>query len=295
MSPGWGRPWIAAALWVCAAAAHADDSWTATIVAKNFSHAPVWVTFYHKRDLPLQPEIIGSGCVQPGGAKMIVSDLSWSYSVRGEMTKTGDCSPLPGNSHVVCDAQDDAPKMGPSFHAYDMIFKADAANCGWTIAQPGTRDSDWIPGPLAPGVMAPLPNSPPGPLTSKGAYMGNGQALVVNQYLQSPAQRYFAIMQTDGNLCVYKGTPQATAGLIWCTNRTAAGNTQFVTAMQTDGNLCTYIGTPAGYQANLWCSNAVAAGQSYVTMQDDGNLCVYNGAPYHATGGLWCHNTNVGR
>ena len=283
--------WVAAALYACAAAAQ-SQSWTATVVAKNFSHAPVWVTFYHTRDFPLPPVIIGSGCVQPGESRMIVDDLSWTYTVRGQMTKTADCSPLPDNSHVVCDAQGDAPKMGPSFPAYDMIFKADASNCGWTIARPGTRDSDWSPGPLAAGVLAPLPASAPGPLTSKGQSLGNGQTLVVNQYLESPGKRYFAIMQTDGNLCVYKGTPQSMQGGVWCHNKTWSKG-PFVTVMQADGNLCTYLGTPAGYQANLWCSGKVGGSPSYLTMQDDGNLCVYKGAPNQSGGAVWCHNTNV--
>jgi hypothetical protein len=283
--------WAATALYVCAAAAQ-SQSWTATVVAKNFSHAPVWVTFYHTRDFPLPPVIIGSGCVQPGESRMIVDDLSWTYSVRGQMTKTADCSPLPNNAHVVCDAQGDAPKMGPSFAAFDMIFKADASNCGWTAARPGTRDSDWSPGPLAAGVLAPLPPSAPGPLTSKGPSLGNGQTLVVNQYLQSPGNRYFAIMQTDGNLCVYKGTPQSMQGAVWCDNKTWSRG-PFVTVMQADGNLCTYVGTPTVYQANLWCSSKVAGSPSYVAMQDDGNLCVYKGAPNQQGGAVWCHNTNV--
>jgi hypothetical protein len=243
-----------------------------SITFHNSTQAYVWVTLFGGSGRGSNLDAV---CVTPWQTHSFDTSMGGGFNLRVEMTNTLNCSALPDDAHVVCRADGLPPNGSPS-------FRADANKC-WLEA--------WDPK----NTPTPPPVTAPASLMSKGEYMTNGQSLTVNQYLQSPAKRYYAIMQTDGNLCVYKGTPQATAGLIWCTNRTAAGNTQFVTAMQTDGNLCTYIGTPAGYQANLWCSSAVAAGQSYVTMQDDGNLCVYKGAPYHATGGLWCHNTNVGR
>ena len=89
------------------------------------------------------------------------------------------------------------------------------------------------------------------------------------------------------------GTGFGQESVVWCHNKTG-GSGPFVTVMQNDGNLCTYRGTPTRYEgAATWCSNKTAPGGKFVVaIQDDGNLCVYPGT---VPGGpaLWCHNTNV--
>ena len=98
-----------------------------------------------------------------------------------------------------------------------MALTADPSTCKWTAGRPGTLDylkpSSFAPAPQA----APAPSAP-GPLTARGETLASGQSLVINEYLQSPSKRYYAIMQTDGNLCVYRGTPYHGYGAFWCHN-----------------------------------------------------------------------------
>ena len=98
-----------------------------------------------------------------------------------------------------------------------------------------------------------------------------GNTLVANN------QQFFAVMQGDGNLCVYRGTPQAPGGYMWGSQATGGGG-QFFTVVQGDGNLCTYFGSQSQPGAYLWGSQALSdGGQFFLVMQDDGNLCVYKG------------------
>jgi hypothetical protein len=48
-------------------------------------------------------------------------------------------------------------------------------------------------------------------------------------------------MQTDGNLCVYRNTPEAPNGMVWCSM--ALNGQPTFTAMQNDGNLAVYKGS----------------------------------------------------
>ena len=124
--------------------------------------------------------------------------------------------------------------------------------------------------------------------TAMAQHLLGGQSLSTGQTMQSANKGFFLIVQTDGNVCVYRGQPQAQLNAIWCLNRVASGG-QFVLAMQKDGNLCEYVGTTSGYSRNLWCSNTQTGGRPVVlAMQDDGNLCVYRGTPSGYEQALWC-------
>lgn len=108
-------------------------------------------------------------------------------------------------------------------------------------------------------------------------YLSLMEPLGVNGALISNNQQYFAIMQSDGNLCVYQGTPTKQGKYVWGSQKTGAGG-QFFTVVQSDGNLCTYFGS-LGNQGNyLWGTQRLAeGGKFFLIMQDDGNLCVYKG------------------
>lgn len=102
-------------------------------------------------------------------------------------------------------------------------------------------------------------------------------ALPVGGTLVSINQQFFAVMQSDGNLCVYRGTPQNQGAYMWGSQAIGGGG-QFFTIVQGDGNLCTYYGTQSQQGAYLWGSQALSdGGQFFLVMQDDGNLCVYKG------------------
>ena len=127
-------------------------------------------------------------------------------------------------------------------------------------------------------------------------FLRAGENLATNQYLVSSNKQFFAIQQTDGNFCVYRGSgPSDNKGGLWCHQKVAGGG-EFVTVMQGDGNLCTYRTSRGAQQPGAtWCSNAVApGGQFFAIQQNDGNFCVYKGtSPADNKGGMWCHNTNV--
>jgi hypothetical protein len=127
-----------------------------------------------------------------------------------------------------------------------------------------------------------------GPVGS--SYIATGGNLAVGQYLVADNKQFFAIQQSDGNLCVYKGSsPSDNRGGLWCHNKTGGGGL-FYTVMQGDGNLCTYRGTGNNdNRGNQWCSMATAAGgQFFMTVQSDGNLCVYHGTYQNHGVGVWC-------
>ena len=92
-----------------------------------------------------------------------------------------------------------------------------------------------------------------------------GEILYANQSITSPNGQYTLIMQTDGNLVIYRigGIP------IWSSNTNTGINCYC--AMQTDGNLVIY-----DYYGNYyWASNTAGMNGSILIMQDDGNLVTY--------------------
>lgn len=111
--------------------------------------------------------------------------------------------------------------------------------------------------------------------------------LNVGESLVSKNRQFFAIMQSDGNLCVYRGTPGNQGPYMWGSQATAGGGA-FFTIVQGDGNLCTYFGTPNQQGAYLWGSQALGdGGQFFLVMQDDGNLCVYKGSSTNQGAFVW--------
>ena len=115
-----------------------------------------------------------------------------------------------------------------------------------------------------------------------------GQFLKVNQYIVEQGGRSFAIMQPDGNFCVYKGSsPNDNKGVIWCSSKTAPGG-EFFAIMQGDANFCVYKGTsPADNKGFLWCSGKTApqGNNYYLNVAPQGISVVYMQAPPSVLGG----------
>lgn len=112
------------------------------------------------------------------------------------------------------------------------------------------------------------------------SFLKAGEFLVAGDYLRAPNHRYVAVLQGDGNLCVFRGdSPSASykTGL-WHTGITAGGG-KFFLILQTDGNLVVYKGTgPGDNKGLLWGSQRTASGgEFFLILQEDGNLCVYVG------------------
>ena len=125
-------------------------------------------------------------------------------------------------------------------------------------------------------------------------YLAAPASIGVNQTLVSPNGRAMAMQQSDGNFCVWGGSP-ATArpyDASWChMNVNQFLNMQkpkYWTAIQTDGNLCTY--SDKSGQRATWCSMAYGPeGPHYVVLDDHGNLCTHKGSgPQQDWGVLWC-------
>ena len=123
-------------------------------------------------------------------------------------------------------------------------------------------------------------------MANKGSQLCAGQFLAVNDYLVSPGGKYFAIMQGDGNFCVYHGAgPQNQGAFVWGSVQAAKYGPKtgaYFAIMQSDGNFCQYNGTPASQGSFVWGTVQVGgygpkSGAYFAIMQDDGNFCVYQG------------------
>jgi len=120
------------------------------------------------------------------------------------------------------------------------------------------------------------------------AFLPMNMPMNVGDVLQASNGLYYAILQGDGNLCVYAGTPQIQGPFQWGSMKTGSGG-HFFAIVQSDGNLCIYsgrLGKPGGY---LWGSQSSASGgHFYLIMQGDGNLCMYKGtSPSDSHGFVW--------
>ncbi|XP_055334353.1 uncharacterized protein LOC129585629 [Paramacrobiotus metropolitanus] len=95
-----------------------------------------------------------------------------------------------------------------------------------------------------------------------------GEELLPGRSIHSKNGKLDLIMQTDGNLVLYRtsdGSP------IWASNTCHKPVQKCV--MQHDGNLVLYEhnGTP------IWASNTYGQNGAELKVQDDGNLCMYKG------------------
>lgn len=125
-------------------------------------------------------------------------------------------------------------------------------------------------------------------MANRGPFLRVNEYLGPLDWLASPNGQFFTMMQRDGNLVVYPGSPEAPGGEgLWAYSDFAREDDDYFAVMQRDGNLCVYRGTgPNDNRGNVWCTRPEALEQSddYILfMQNDGNLCVYKGFPGSAT------------
>jgi len=124
-------------------------------------------------------------------------------------------------------------------------------------------------------------------MPGKGNALKTGEFLGPDEYLVSNNGLFFAKMQTDGNFCIYKGSPTVNPGLMWGSVQTAGyppATGDYFILMQSDGNLACYKGKAPpprpGPEFFVWGTVQVggyppAEGQYTAAMQDDGNFCIY--------------------
>lgn len=129
-------------------------------------------------------------------------------------------------------------------------------------------------------------------MAAKGNVLLSGQALGTWDYLVSQSNTYIAVLQSDGNFCVYAGSaPAPNRPKLWCSGNTAQGGTFYAT-MQGDGNLCVYHGTPDQQGPLVWgyLPQSLPTGPYFAIMQDDGHLVVYRGTPEAPGPYVWASN-----
>ena len=80
-------------------------------------------------------------------------------------------------------------------------------------------------------------------MANKGSFLATGQYLSVNDYLVSDNGEFFAVMQSDGNFVLYRGSgPSDNQGYIWSISHTSLPAGQYFAIMQGDGNFVVYHG-----------------------------------------------------
>ena len=151
--------------------------------------------------------------------------------------------------------------------------------------------------PDAPAASAPAPASA-SPSANGSNVMTTMQILrsATNDFLVSANQSFRLVMQSDGNLCEYRGAPvtdltaykQQTQTPIWCSNTTGTGG-KFSVQMHATNNFCVTTGDEWGQGPALWCTNKVGSGSgpAYAMLGDDGNFFVRQGTPSAPGPLLW--------
>jgi len=119
------------------------------------------------------------------------------------------------------------------------------------------------------------------------ATLGNGQTLTQGNYLASPNNSYFAVMQSDGNFVLYTSRDWRPVNAVWASNTYGRGIGPYRVTMQDDGNLVVYDSRNTA----LWASNTYRKGANphRLIMQSDRNLVIYDGN----NSPTWASNTNI--
>jgi hypothetical protein len=125
-----------------------------------------------------------------------------------------------------------------------------------------------------------------------GSSLASEQCLNGGDYLVAANAQFFAIMQTDGNFVIYRGSdPDHQGTPIWATHTVDTRQYMgFSAVMQSDGNFVLYYGTGTGHAGSgaRWASNTPQAEGSYVaTLRDDGHLVLWQGTPTGPGDAYW--------
>lgn len=106
------------------------------------------------------------------------------------------------------------------------------------------------------------------------------EVLKVGEYLVSENQAFFAVLQSDGNFCVYAGPgPGDNRGFVWNSGPAKKPAQSYYGIMQGDGNFCVYSGTGRDDRHDfVWGTGPGAgAGEYFLALMNTGELLVYAG------------------
>jgi len=139
-------------------------------------------------------------------------------------------------------------------------------------------------------LLAALVLSLAAPALAQKAVLKTNEYLKPNEYLVAGNKAFFAVMQGDGNFCVYRGSgPSDNKGHVYCL-QSERGPGRYFAILQADGNFCVYRGSgPTDMQGAVACIGPHGdKAPSFLIMQDDGNLALYRGiGPEDNKGYLW--------
>ncbi|GEM_PF-870685 len=123
------------------------------------------------------------------------------------------------------------------------------------------------------------------------AVLPMNRCLSVGDYIVSANGMFFAIIEADGQLRVYRGAGlERHHGRLWETGRCGGGGGRFFALVQTDGNFCIYRGDDLAHNEGWhWGTQMTAeGGQFYAHLQDDGNFAICKGSsPCDYQGAVW--------
>ena len=104
--------------------------------------------------------------------------------------------------------------------------------------------------------------------TSQGArFLHQGYEMGIGAALNSPLGHFRLIMQSDGNLVLYRLSDYKP---IWSSNTANSGASRAL--MQYDGNFVVYTANNVA----KWSSETDGRPANYLTVQDDGNMVIYS-------------------
>jgi hypothetical protein len=106
---------------------------------------------------------------------------------------------------------------------------------------------------------------------SNGMILHPASSCTVFSCITSPNGMYEAVLQSDGNLVIYKMTSSTTA--VWSTRTNGFGSGVWL-GSQGDGNLVLYAPNPT---RAIWATGTNGRGAADLVMQNDGNLVLYSG------------------
>ena len=131
-------------------------------------------------------------------------------------------------------------------------------------------------------------NLPPG-----SDRLDRGEVLRNGEYIISPNNEYFAIMQGDGNFVIYEGTPENRGNARWASGSADAIGDYFA-IMRGDGNFVVNRGTPQDNRGVHWSTGVNwSIGDYILRLGNDGHLSV-SGSPFqNGSSLLWSSRTHL--
>lgn len=125
------------------------------------------------------------------------------------------------------------------------------------------------------------------------ASSGKNVYLRTNERMVSPSGNVTLVMQSDGNLVVYRSTCVGDPSCAVWNSQTSQQPGSYFMAMQEDGNLVVYKGTPESNAGVVWNSQTPGPKADYfLALQDDQNLVIYRGSgPRTNNGAVWSVKT----